>query len=269
MAVEEQHVTSTTELVHAVLGIGKGVAAGRPLWQRGHTCDQHRLIASLPRKIADPGDMLEKEKRLITRFRQRSLPYWPSGYPQDDWEQLFAMQHHELPTRLLDWSENLFVGLYFAAMDHVHMDDNGDEVDCSPSVWVFDPTGWNQQAKQLDTFPDVAILTTDSEDLKPYAPLSKDADLKRRYAQPLAIYGTYNSARITAQRGAFTVTGNSVDDMETFAEQHESTTLWKFVLDYNREEIRSDLAALGFAESMIFPDLVGVSREIATLEGLR
>lgn len=268
MAAEVVHVQSTTDLVAAVLATGGSLEDGRPLWHRGHTCHSHRLIASLPRKVADSGKLLSLEKRLITRFRQRSLPYWPSGFPQNDWEQLFAMQHHGLPTRLLDWSENLFVGLYFASMEHRHVDESGNEVECAPNLWVFDPIGWNRQAKQLEGFPDVSILTTDSEDLKSYAPLSKDGDLARRYPQPLAIYGTYNSARITAQRGAFTVTGDSTDDMETFASGHTQTTLWRYVLDFDRTQLRSDLAALGFAESMIFPDLVGVSREIAALEGL-
>ena len=33
---------------------------------------------------------------------ERSLPFWAAGYPQGKWEHLFSMQHHGIPTRLLD-----------------------------------------------------------------------------------------------------------------------------------------------------------------------
>lgn len=268
MQISEQRVSSIQELVAGVLEVGSSLGPERPLWHRGHSCAEHRLLASLPRKVDDVEKLLPLEQRLITRFRQRSLPYWPAGYPQNDWEQLFAMQHHGLPTRLLDWSENLFVGLYFATSNVNHDGEVHGESACHPVVWVLDPVAWNRRAKQLQEFTDVAILTTDSDDLKAYAPLAKDTDLSRRYGQPLAIYGTYNSARILAQRGSFTVTGHSLDDMETFAAEHDEPALWKFVVEASRSDLQQDLGTLGFAESMIFPDLVGVSKEIAALEGL-
>ncbi|WP_162616495.1 FRG domain-containing protein [Xylanimonas allomyrinae] len=268
MSIEEVRVKSISELVAEVLKIGASLGSERPLWHRGQSCSNHRLLASLARKVENPKALLSLEQRLITRFRQRSLPYWPAGYPQNDWEQLFAMQHHELPTRLLDWSENLFVALYFASSDGARDSETHEGVRCYPSMWILDPVGWNRQAKQLQEFPDVAILTTDSDDLKAYAPLSNETDLARRYAQPLAIYGAYNSARILAQRGSFTVTGNSLSSMEDFASEHSTSALWKFIVEIPRVQIQRDLSTLGFAESMIFPDLVGVSREIAALEGL-
>jgi len=252
-------VTSTIELVDVILKLGRE-REGRPLWHRGHTHADHALVPSLYRKLSGADEIFQVERRLLTRFRQRSLPYWPAGYPQNDWEHLFAMQHYGIPTRLLDWTENLLVGLYFAAMPAP------DGV--VPAIWTLDPIGWNQTARQLQEFTDIGILTTDADELSPYAAISREGqDLVQRYKTPLAIYGTHNSPRIVAQRGAFTVAGKSLDGLETFAsdEQH---TLWKIELRYERAEMASDLAALGFAESMVFPDLVGLSKEITTSEGL-
>nr|WP_276203106.1 FRG domain-containing protein [Intrasporangium chromatireducens] len=257
---------SVEEIVATTLEIGRKLGPDRPLWHRGHTCPQHVLKASLPRQIEDAKKLLPLEQRLITRFRQRSLPYWPAGYPQNDWEQLFAMQHYGLPTRLLDWSENLFVALYFASLKHEHLVD-GKPVDCPPILWILDPVGWNQQAQQLKGFTDVGILNTDAEDLKPYAPTG--TELQRRYPQPLAIYGAHNSPRITAQRGTFTITGDSLESMETFAADHKEQSLWKLALFISREDLQRDLASLGFSESMIFPDLASVAKEVTAMEGLK
>lgn len=270
MGVIERAVSSIEEIVSVTLKIGRDLGGERSLWHRGHTCPDHVLKASLPRQLDDSKRLLPMEQRLITRFRQRSLPYWPAGYPQNDWEQLFAMQHHGLPTRLLDWSENLFVALYFASLRHEHVVE-GEEMGCSPVLWILDPIGWNQQAQQLKGFTDVGILNTDADDLKPYKPYmpTADTELMRRYPQPLAIYGAHNSPRITAQRGTFTITGDSLDAMESFTEDHKAQALWKFTLDFPRRQLQQDLASLGFSESMIFPDLASVAREVTAMEGLK
>lgn len=79
---------------------------------------------------------LNREERLLTRFRQRILPFWPAGYPQDDREHLFVMQHNGVPTRLLDWSENFFVGLFFAIGNaDPHAGTAPADHTCRPTPW--------------------------------------------------------------------------------------------------------------------------------------
>lgn len=175
------------------------------------------------------------------------------------------MQHFGIPTRMLDWSENLLVALYFAAMSSP----SGSDEDV-PAIWSLDPIEWNRNAPQFkDVGETIDVLTTDSEDLDAYEPSKRlSEDTKRRYKIPLAMFGTHNSARIVAQRGAFTVGGKSLQPMEDFAPQ-EAEALWKIRLNYPREQMQKDLEILGFSESMIFPDLVGLSKEIAVSEGLK
>jgi hypothetical protein len=263
MATIELEANSLDALVKATLEIRPAGETPALLWYRGANCGKYQLLPKLMRDGQPIDRVFEREARLITRFRQRSMPYWPAGYPQNDWEHLFAMQHHGLPTRLLDWTENLFVAAYFAVSSQArHESGKGHEGTCEPAIWVLDPVRWNKAMPGLSEFSEtIQVLTTADDHLDPYNPTTN----RKRPKSPVTIYGTHNSARIVAQRGTFIVWGAEVRPLD----EYQQGDIWKIRLTGDRESLFRDLQTLGFTETLVFPELTFLAQELSRAEGWR
>jgi hypothetical protein len=203
----------------------------------------------------------------MLRFRQRSIPLVPRPLG-DDWDALFFMQHYGIPTRLLDWTENPFIGFYFAVMSAefkaVRPRNSKTRVlrfKEDAAVWVLDPIVWNAHALRFQSF-DRGVLSTTDEALNPYKPPAGSTD---EHNLPLAIYGAHNSPRIIAQRGAFTIFGHNGLSMEELYDRDEfpPTSLTKIILGKDLlPAMRRSILGHGITESLVFPDLDGLAREI-------
>jgi len=55
----------------------------------------------------------EYERWLLDQFKRKAFPFLET-VPQNDWEWLTLAQHHGIPTRMLDWTTNPLVALFFA-----------------------------------------------------------------------------------------------------------------------------------------------------------
>src|SRR4051794_32372081 len=87
------------------------------LWYRGSGKASYNLSPSIHRHpaILDSNGVIELEKQILNRFMQRSIPFLPRELKKDDvLDVLFFMQHYGVPSRLLDWTENPFIALYFS-----------------------------------------------------------------------------------------------------------------------------------------------------------
>ena len=122
-----------------------------PSWFRGVGCSEFDLLPSLYRHPTKKSraEVHELERALVVRFRERALPYLSGPLPSY-WECLFLMQHHGVPTRLLDWTENPMIALFFAlsAARRIRRRDrtaNDSPLPKEPAaIWVLSPSMWNQ-----------------------------------------------------------------------------------------------------------------------------
>lgn len=230
-------------------------------WYRGIGNSAYKLTPSLFRhpEIAAMTP-LDLEQKLLVRFRQRSIPYLTHRL-EDDWELLFLMQHHGVPTRLLDWTENPYIALYFALVSCQKDTATGLYPDCC--VWSLDPVAWNRAVLDYLSFEDGVLVPSD-ERINGHRPGVKGALLNKK---PVAMYGSYNSPRIVAQRGAFTIFGSDVQPMEAVqaaaAAKITGDVLSRMVVPGAVvPAMIKALTAIGYTDSVIFPDLDGLAREM-------
>ena len=208
--MNERNVATLTEFLSAIQDFSAN-APGAPLWYRGGARASHALIPRLYRhpEARTIEDLMRLEDEMLVRFRQRAVPYQAS-MPSDSWPCLFLMQHFGVPTRLLDWTENPFMALYFAttALNRRNTDGNGK--DESAAVWVLNANTWNKSALAHISYSG-GPLDVNSTQAGGFTPGTRPNELVKN---PIAVYGAHNSARIVAQRGVFTVFGQTTTAME-------------------------------------------------------
>src|SRR5260370_2706495 len=80
---------------------------------RGHSNWRFALIPAVGRGTHTSVSRAKYEESLFDIFRREARGCL-NATPRNDWEWLSLGEHHGLPTRLLDWTHNRLVALYFA-----------------------------------------------------------------------------------------------------------------------------------------------------------
>lgn len=113
------------------------------LW-RGHGDSRWPLEPTLQREWRDDAAGLKRAEAQMFREFKRAAPYLLPSVTQNDWDTLSLAQHYGLPTRMLDWTVNHMIALWFALSRPSASD---------ATVWAFRPRKVNLEQNRRGTHP--------------------------------------------------------------------------------------------------------------------
>jgi hypothetical protein len=237
------------------------------LWFRGDR-QTYPLLPSLYRKYSK--HWAYDEENLHERFRVRGTPFKPH-LVESEWDWYFLGQHHGLPTRLLDWTENVLVAAYFAVGKTINFLDRTkyDKArESPPKNPVFDkksPVIWVLDAGTLNDFSckEDCVITVGGPRSDVYR-TSKLVDRCDANRYPIAILPTHTNERLAVQKGVFTVHGHERKSLDALVASLDcNVRLAKIVIDRaNTAHFWRELELLGVSRSWLFPGLDSIAENV-------
>jgi len=229
-------------------------------WFRGHPQAYNELSPGIFRKKYEILRTLRPDLEffIIENFKREAHAYisHPPDY-NDHTSWLFLMQHHGAPTRLLDWTRNVLIALYFAVRNHE--DEDGE-------LWSMRPDNLNKHnglfGKPTPINPVLAFLASEPSHNNPEE-LARQLDLPSIPKYPFAVLPPTKFQRLVNQSAAFTIhptpfSGGTIPDILT-----DRKDLVRYIIPKkNKLKLRLALEALGIMEHTLFPDLDSLSKSI-------
>ena len=166
-------------------------------WFRGHADISWELTPSALRyKTVKKRDKAIGLLDDFKRYGEIKLPNAPPPDEQLRWVQL--AQHYGLPTRLLDWTKNASIALYFACQN------SPDNPEADGRVIVLNPIDLNRSANP--NRPRILNPHNDISLIQRY--LNLTGRVRVNGSLNVAINPVWNSERIMLQQGVFTLHGS-------------------------------------------------------------
>jgi hypothetical protein len=202
------------------------------LWWRGHSDKTWKLLPSVYRpKFKNHEIWLTQEFIRKAKTRYKDCP------PENAWpEWLILMQHHGLPTRMLDWSESPLVAAFFAVLDNE---------DSDGTIWVLNPYDFNYYENNteriVDCYEEIVLHMFGDAFWKGH---SED--------RIVAVQMPENHERMLVQHAAFTVHGK-----RTPIDEYDDPGYLSYIKipAKLKPQLKIKLSQLGFTASTLFPDL--------------
>jgi hypothetical protein len=228
--------------------LGLGDAPVNP-WYLGHGDLKSTLAPPLYKAGIDPN--LERE--MLRDFRMTLPEFMPlKGLTEAD---IMVQAHiNNMPLRILEWTANPLVALYFA-VEGLNAAEDG-------RVWVLNPWVLNDLVASLTYVP-----MTDSEHFRRYViPLDDPQALTYPEAtQPMAFRPYRLMKYMTAQNIYFTIHGRSpgaLEDLSFFLKRSDAYLTYLTVEGVAKRFIMKQLHDLNVTRASLFPTLTGLAKTI-------
>jgi hypothetical protein len=235
-------------------------------WFRGHSKEFNNLIPRIFRSEyrTDIHKLLKPEFEFETienfkRYAPSIIPNLPEAKDYLSW--LFIMQHHAFSTRLLDWSENILVALFFSVIDS--KDDNGE-------LWSLLPYKLNSCSGfwgiPVIDHPILQYLSSEPF-YKSKEELMKKYSLNEQPNKPIAFLPTYFLPRISGQLSAFTIHPEPTENNSINELIQDEQYLVRYIIPRKlKNEFEQKLGYLGISYRTLFPDLEGLAKDFKMQE---
>ncbi len=216
--------------------------------------------------------------RIFARFKEESLAFMNCKTPSNDFEWLFLMQHYGAPTRLLDWSTNSLVGLYFAMPDSFTIDEESGYHDSiedeflnngisekGAAVFIINPNKINDESiavkinGKIDTIKEPIDLN-----------LEKNIEFWKYYLKPMqngsayspiCIIPPHKDQRMVNQSSVFTLHGSNIWSLDYYTVF--KPLIYKIFIPYRYiSEIKAELRGRDITHKFIYPGLDGLCKTL-------
>lgn len=264
------------------------------LWFRGVGSIDFQLIPQARWMQLDT----ETEGTIAYRFLRDYGKYVESG-ESNPWKVYALMQHHGLPTRLLDWSRSPFVALYFALTQETSSTNSSRK-----GVWVLDPHLMNEhyigtalvycpsqmgqrrvynlskmenppyhtngngkvwKSPQFDKHIEKNVPFKPLDEYLPY-PLyvlePKNTIKEVSWTSPLAIEATSAVGRMDSQHSAFTIHDESSPPLDILFKGHNDILRFIEIEPSQTQKLLKQLHRAGIHHESIYRDLDSLCKKI-------
>ena len=185
-------------------------------------------------RAGEPKELLENERALLTDFK-REAPRCLQVVPENDWEWMVVAQHHGLNTRLLDWTFDPYVALWFAL-------EKASESDSRPEVWVMNPLKEDVIEKPDSTRPFSGTRTK-------------------------IFKSNFNIPRLKEQKGCFVLFKHIEKSQRGFVAIEKNKQLRKRIARVRIQvhvvnQIMEQLNAMGYTKDRLYPNIDEVAKSV-------
>lgn len=244
--LEEKKINSISQFIEIVEDL-KTKGAMSNFYFRGHVNSEFELLPQLYRPIiykdGSKGDLPKYEKEILNEFKKQATRYIESAEKWDYFTTAICGQHYGIQTRLLDWTTNALVALFFACYDP-----NNSYENCDGMVWILDDCLYYSLYCKLKNMTSREMFNS-------------LIDNKIQSENPTIFTPNDIDARIVSQSSHFMMWGTKRGALNKVIGNQE--VLYPITVESScKSIILKKLDLLGINEASVFPGLNGIGLHI-------